>query len=82
MNNAKTLINTAALTAYAKEHGQVPAIALGIESIEGYILQVDLDGQINVLSTYLSDKPRVFKRADALLKEAKKMGLTTVSFSL
>ncbi len=82
MTNTQCLINTAALTAHIKEHGQVPATANSISGIGGYFLKVEISGKLTVLSTYLSDKPRVFKRAESLLKEAKKMGLTAVLFPL
>jgi hypothetical protein len=33
-----------------------------------------------ILSTYLSSKPRLFKRSDALLNEARDLGLKSVKF--
>lgn len=78
------LINTADLTALVKDNAEIKAIARSPQNdiVEGYLLFVEAPGESMVLSTYLSDKPRLFKRSDALLKEAGKMGLSSVRFEL
>lgn len=78
------LINTADLTALVKENTKIEAIARSPTSdiVEGYLLFFEAPSETLVLSTYLSDKPRLFKRSDALLKEAGKMGLSSVRFEL
>ncbi|EGQ9333580.1 TPA: hypothetical protein I6715_003368 [Vibrio cholerae] len=50
--------------------------------LQGHLLYIS-DGHSQwVVSTHLSDKAKLYKRADALLKEAKKLGLSQVSFEL
>jgi len=78
----KSLINTADLCAMVESSTAVEAIARTPESVEGFLLHLKSGDKEMVLSTYLSDKPRLFKRADALLKEASKMGLPSVCFEL
>ncbi len=78
----KAMINTATLTKHITDHGQVPATAIQIEGIEGHVLEVVINDEVHVLSTWRSNHGRAFKRADSLLKEAKKMGLTSVVFQL
>jgi hypothetical protein len=46
------------------------------------LLRLKFEDGERVMSTYLSDKPRLFKRSDALLKEAEKLGLGSVTFEL
>lgn len=87
------LINVADLTKLVESGKKIHASAVAIDGVaDGYFLDVEIDskdkklvkigGQNKRLSTYLSDKPRLFKRADALIKEAKKIGLTSVTFNL
>lgn len=78
----KSLINTADLSALIASNTPVKATASAPEGVEGFLLFIKGQGQEMVLSTYLSDKPRLFKRADALLNEAEKMGLSMVCFEL
>jgi len=81
---SKQLINTAALAALVESKADIEAIARKLSSdiVEGFLLHIKSAEDEMVLSTYLSDKPRLFKRSDALLKEATKMGLSSVRFEL
>lgn len=75
-------INTSKLAEWAAEK---PLIATVMESYLGsYVLKISEPGQSQewIVSTYLSDKPKLYKKADALLKEAKNLGLKTVCFEL
>jgi hypothetical protein len=80
------LINTAELRALVAAKTPMVATARPMQSVEGFLLFLkkgdDAKEDEMVLSTYLSDKPRLFKRADALLKEASNNGLTEVLFEL
>ncbi len=78
------LINTSDLALLVKEEPSLIATAKTPESdmIEGYFLHLKCGDEDLVLSTYLSDKPRLFKRSDALLKEAKKLGIGAVTFEI
>lgn len=76
------LINTADLTALLQNVASSEAIARKIEGVEGYTLIINLENRSLLLSTYLTNKPRLFKRADALLKEAKNLGLNSVIFPI
>jgi hypothetical protein len=84
MSKMRELINTADLSALVKSQVSIEAVARkpNIDTVDGYLLHFKTDGKELVLSTYLSDKPRLFKRADALIKEATNMGLPSVSFEL
>lgn len=79
-----SLINTAELRALVAAKTPLVATARPMHSVEGFLLFLKQGEDANemVLSTYLSDKPRLFKRADALLKEASNNGLTEVRFEL
>lgn len=79
---AKLLINVSDLSLLVKSSASVKAIARAPESIDGFLLYIESGGEEKLLSTYLSDKPRLFKRSDALLKEAAKIGLSSVCFEL
>jgi len=81
---SKQLINTATLAALVESKADIEAIARKLSSdiVEGFLLHIKSAEDEMVLSTYLSDKPRLFKRSDALLKEATKMGLSSVRFEL
>jgi hypothetical protein len=79
MNN---LINTADLKELILNSENVTAIAIRQEMIEGYLLHIEANSEQYVLSTYLSNKTRLFKRSDALLKEARSLGFKTVEFEL
>lgn len=76
----KSLINVADLRALIDENIDIVAMASEIEGVEGYILSLKTVDKEMVLSTYLSTKPRLFKRSDALLKEARDLGLKSVKF--
>jgi hypothetical protein len=78
------LINTSALTTHINEFGagSVIATAKQIEMGNGYLLHIEIDNKTLVLSTWRSTTPRLFKRADALLTEAKNIGLSSVKFPL
>ncbi|MBL4625780.1 MAG: hypothetical protein JKY42_11675 [Flavobacteriales bacterium] len=78
----KSLINTADLRALIKSDRNVEAIAKTPKSVDGFVLHLNTSEGEKVLSTHLSEKPRLFKRSDALLKEAGKMGLKKVIFEL
>lgn len=78
----KKLINVAGVKA-ALESGQTfQSRAIPSKEIPGYFLHLDDGESTLVLSTWLSDTPRLFKKADALLKEAKAIGLSIVEFQL
>lgn len=79
MSEAK-LINTSELTKQVDSGAQIEATAKRVENVDGYLLHLVVDGNSLTLSTYLSDNPRLFKRADALLKEATKIGIKSVTF--
>mgnify|MGYP000176560449 CR=1 FL=1 len=80
---AKSMINTADLRSLVESDSAVEAVAVKApEGIDGYLLQLFSGSDEMVLSTYLSDKPRLFKRADALLKEAGNMELSSVRFEI
>lgn len=79
---AKELINTADLSKLLNETPEISATAHQIDGVEGFTLHVLHSDREFVLSTYLSSKPRLFKRADALLNEAKNIGLKSVIFPL
>jgi hypothetical protein len=85
MVNTNELINVSTLTEFAQDEiKSLTAIAKPFNGdlLQGYLLHVsDSDSQW-VVSTYLSDKPKLYKKADALLKEAKKIGLAQVCFEL
>jgi hypothetical protein len=78
----KRLVNTADLRILIASKVAIEATAKAPESVEGFLLHIKTKKDDMVLSTYLSDKPRLFKRADALLKEATKVGLSSVRFEL
>ncbi len=79
---SKKMINTASLKKLLESNGVVIAFAQSFEDIDGYMLHIESGDNQLVLSTYLSDKPRMFKRADALIKEARNIGLDSVRFDL
>jgi hypothetical protein len=79
---SKSLINTSDLRALLEANAKIEAIARALEGVDGFLLHLNSGGKEMVLSTYLSDKPRLFKRADALLKEASNIGLPSVRFDL
>lgn len=83
MSHSVELINTSSLTELASNK-ELTAVAKPFEGLmlQGHSLHVSDGDQEWVVSTYLSDKPKLYKKADALLKEAKKMGLTKVTFEL
>ena len=73
------LINTSDLTKLIAEgKATIVAKAHPVSGIDGWIMVLFIDDVKKTLSTYLSDKPRFFKRSDALLKEAENMGLPSV----
>jgi hypothetical protein len=76
------LINTADLKERIASDDVPSAKACSVEGVEGYLLRLKFEDGERVMSTYLSDKPRLFKRSDALLKEAEKLGLGSVTFEL
>ena len=78
----KRLINTADLSTLVASNADIEVIARGTDNVEGFLLHIKSGKDEMVLSTYLSNKPRLFKRSDALLKEAQKMGLRRVCFDL
>lgn len=81
MSISVELMNTSSLTELAKEK-TLTGRARSFEGVlsQGYLLAVTDGDQEWVVSTYLSDSPKLYKKADALLKEAKKMGVTEVTF--
>lgn len=76
------LINTSQATAEIAKVEPTEGTAHKVEAVDGYILKLTIGKEVKTLSTYLSDKPRLFKRSDALLKEAKNLGLKNVNFIL
>lgn len=83
MGHSVELINTSSLTELANTT-TLSAVAKPFDGtlLQGHFLHVTDGIQEWVVSTYLSDKPKLYKKADALLKEAKKMGLLKVTFEL
>lgn len=77
--SSNLLINTSDLKALIKEN-KVTIVAKShrIINANGWVMELYIDDVKKTLSTYLSDSPRLFKRSDALLKEAEKMGLPYV----
>lgn len=49
------------------------------DTVSGYLLYINTADQEITLATFFNE-PRLFKRADALLKEANKLGLQSVTF--
>jgi hypothetical protein len=78
----KDLINVSDLRELMKSDSNLDISAKTIEGVEGYVLNIKTADNTLVLSTYLSDKPRFFKRADALIKEAKKLNINSVIFEI
>lgn len=76
------LINTAALSALVESNQSIEATAKPFTNVDGYFLAIQAGDEELVLSTYLTDKPRLFKRSDALLKEAKSIGLVKIVFDM
>lgn len=64
----KDLINVSDLRELMESTNSMEVSATTIEGADGYILNIKTERRVMVLSTYLSDKPRLFKRADALIK--------------
>ena len=73
-----TLTNRSELTAHIEKHQITSGKAFRVGGVKGYTLEVTINDITHVLSTFLSDHPKVFKRADALLDESMKMGLKEV----
>lgn len=85
MSESVELINVSSLTELAQDDAkQLVATAKPFngDMRQGHLLHVTDGSQKWVVSTYLSDTPKLYKRADALLKDAKKMGLSSVTFEL
>lgn len=78
----KKLINVADLRKLIESASKLEVSATTIEGVEGYILNIKTVDSSLVLSTYLSDKPRLFKRADALIKEAKSLNIKSITFEI
>lgn len=80
----KLLINTADLKARIEANEPITAVARPINSevTTGHLLHLSGEEKEWVLSTWRSDNPRLFKRSDALLTEAAKLGLRSVTFEL
>lgn len=83
MSDNIELINTSSLTALAA-HRHLSATAKPCQDplMNGYFLHVTDGTQHWVTSTYLSDKVKLYKKPEALLKDAKQIGLTQVIFEL
>lgn len=75
-------ITVSELTEMVKNGDAISATAKKVSQVEGYYLHLNINATERTLSTYLSDKPRFFRRSDALLKEAAKIGLDFVGFEL
>ena len=78
----KNFINVADLRKLIESTNNFDVSATTIEGVEGYILNVKTADSCFVVSTYLSDKPRLFKRADALIKEAKSLNIKSITFEI
>lgn len=76
----KKLINVATVKERLEKGDAIKAKALRCKAAPGYLLHLYDDQEEMILSTWLSDNPRLFKRSDALLKEAENMGLPEVLF--
>lgn len=83
MSDNIELINTSSLTALVA-HKSLSATAKPCRDqfMNGYFLHVTDGTQHWVASTYLSDKVKHYKKAEALLKDAKQIGFTQVIFEL
>lgn len=85
MSEQAELINVSRLTEMVQSGTEtLTAVAKPINGdlLQGHFLHVSNGMQTWVVSTYLSDKPKHYKRPDALLKEANKIGLSQVLFEL
>lgn len=85
MSQPVALINTSSLAELIQSHpASLKAVARPFNGdlYQGHLLQITDGDNKWVVSTYLSDKVKLYKRADALLKEAKKLGLSQVCFEL
>ncbi len=80
----KYLISTADLKLRINKKEQVIAKAKPVSSdlVAGYLLHLTISSKDYVLSTWRSDKPRLFKRSDALLSEVAKFGIKEVIFEI
>lgn len=76
------MINVATVKERIDDGEIFAATAVPFDSVPGHFLNLKVGSEEYVLSTWRSDVPRLFKRADALLKEAKSLGLTQVLFAL
>lgn len=74
------LINVSDLTHSIKKNLVSDVCAKPTKGIEGFCLYATVNDREMILSTYLSTKPRHFKRSDALLKEAMKIGVKEIRF--
>ena len=73
------LINTSDLTKLITEgKSNIVAKSHRVSGVNGWVMVLFINDVKKTLSTYLTDQPRLFKRSDALLKEAENMGLTSV----
>lgn len=83
MSEPIDLINISSLTELAQDSSKtlIPiAKPVNGDLLQGFYLHISDNANDWVVSTYLSDKPKHYKRSDALLKEAKKIGLPPVLF--
>jgi hypothetical protein len=78
----KKLINVATVKERIDNGQKFTATAVPFDAVPGHLLNLKVGHEEYVLSTWRSDVPRHFKRADALLKEAKSLGLTNITFEL
>lgn len=85
MSHQDPLINISRLGDLIQHHPlplQAVAQPMNGDVCQGYTLHIT-DGEAHWrVSTYLSDKVKLYKRADALLNEAKTLGLPQVCFKL
>lgn len=63
-------------------HGQAVELNAKVAPVGGgYYVDVTVNDEVHLLATYLS-KPRLFKRADALLKEMAELGFNELVFDI
>lgn len=79
---SKRLVPISELKKLVENNEIKKATARTFKHTDGHFLELETENETLVLSTYLSDNPRWFKRSDALIKECKKLGLTFLGFDL
>lgn len=81
---SRKLISVSSLKTLLEDGQEFEASAIKIRVIKGYFLILREKEGVNsyTLSTWRSSSPKVFKTADALIKEAEGFGFNSVIFEL